>query len=78
MCAVLYMHNYYIPLFLGKDLLKALENGVSQYPKNEGRFPLVIKHSVCCAKRFDYVRLRTYMYNMHALDTDILKFDSIQ
>ena len=26
-------------LCLGKDVVKALENGVSQYPKLEGRFP---------------------------------------
>lgn len=25
----------------GKDVVKALENGVSQYPKHEGRFPQV-------------------------------------
>ena len=31
-----------LPTYIGEDLLKALENGVSQYPKLEGRFPQVI------------------------------------
>lgn len=28
-------------MFLGRQLLSVLENGVSQYPKLEGRFPQV-------------------------------------
>jgi len=33
--------SYVLPI--GEDLLKALENGVSQYPKLEGRFPQVMQ-----------------------------------
>lgn len=33
--------DYFMGLYLGKQILDMLENGVSMYPKLEGRFPQV-------------------------------------
>ena len=46
----------------GSDLLKVLENGVSQYPALEGRFPMVTSSIFIMNLKFHAVWVRRHLY----------------